>query len=95
MLTIATYIIGTSTETVKGFLDAKTEGVDISPLMGFVIKGVYYLFPNLTTFDIKLQASHGLVLPEGYFLWALLYWFFYVGIMVSAASLIMERREFP
>lgn len=95
MLTIATYIIGTSTETVKGMLDAKIEGADISPLMGFIIKGVYYLFPNLATFDIKLQASHGLLLPEGYFLWVVVYWIFYIGIMVSAASIIMERREFP
>ncbi|MDH3972652.1 MAG: ABC transporter permease [Deltaproteobacteria bacterium] len=95
MLTIATYIIGASTETVKGFLDSRAGGVDISPLMGFVIKCVYYLFPNLATFDIKLQASHGLLLPEGYFIWALVYWFFYAGILVSAASLIMERREFP
>jgi len=95
MLTIAAYIIGTSTETVKGFLDAKTQVIEISPLMGYVINGVYYLFPNLATFDIKLQASHGLALPEGYILWAMVYWFFYVGLMVSAAALIMGRREFP
>lgn len=95
VLTIATYIIGTSTETVKGILKMKTGGIEISPVIEAVIKGVYYVFPNLSTFDIKLQASHGLPLPEGYILWAIAYWVIYTGIMVSAASIIMNRREFP
>ena len=95
ILTIATYIIGTSTETVKGILKMNTEGVEISPIVEAVVKGVYYTFPNLSTFDIKLQASHGIPLPEGYILWAIVYWLIYTGIMVSAAAIIMERREFP
>lgn len=95
ILTIATYIIGTSTETVKGILTMKMDGVDISPVIKAVIKGVYYIFPNLSTFDIKLQASHGIPLPEGYILWAITYWLIYTGIMVSTAAIIMERREFP
>ena len=95
ILTIATYIIGTSTETVKGILKMKTLEVEISPFIEVIIKGVYYVFPNLSTFDIKLQASHGLPLPDGYFLWSAIYWLIYTGIMVSAASIIMNRREFP
>ncbi|MDT8317851.1 MAG: ABC transporter permease [bacterium] len=95
VLTIATYIIGTSTETVRGILKMKTEGIEISPAIEAIIQGAYYIFPNLSTFDIKLQASHGLTLPEGYILWAITYWLIYTGIMVSAASIIMNRREFP
>ena len=95
ILTIATYIIGTSTETVKGILTIKMEGVEVSPIVETVVNGVYYIFPNLSTFDIKLQASHGVPLPEGYLLWAIAYWLIYTGIMVSASSIIMERREFP
>lgn len=95
MLTIATYLIGTSTEVVKGMLESKTAGVEISPLMAAVIETVYYAFPNLSAFDLKLQASHGLSLPEGYLTWVPLYWLLYMGIMVSAGALIMGRREFP
>jgi ABC-type transport system involved in multi-copper enzyme maturation permease subunit len=95
ILTIATYIIGTSTETVKGILTMTTSGIEISPIIEPVVKGVYYIFPNLSTFDIKLQASHGIPLPEGYILWAVAYWLIYTGIMISASAIIMERREFP
>jgi len=95
ILTIATYIIGSTTEVVKGLLDVKMEGVDISPAMSAVIKIVYYIFPNFSAFDLKLQASHGLALPDGYVFWVFLYWIFYIGIMISAGTVIMRRREFP
>jgi ABC-type transport system involved in multi-copper enzyme maturation permease subunit len=95
ILTIATYIIGSTNEVVKGLLDAKMEGVEITPLMGGVIKFVYYVFPNLSAFDIKVQAVNGLAIPPGYVLWTAVYWLFYTGIAVTAGSLLMSRREFP
>lgn len=95
ILTIAVYIIGSTNEVVKGFLDQKIEGMNITPLMTAVIKCVYYVFPNLSAFDLKLQAANGLSLAHGYVLWTSLYWMLYVAIMVSAAALVMERREFP
>lgn len=95
ILTIATYIVGSTNETVKGLLDVKMEGVEISPQMAAVIKGVYYVFPNLSAFDLKLQAAHGLPIPAGYIPWLIVYWLFYISIMVLAGSLIMSRREFP
>jgi len=95
ILTIATYIIGSTTEVVKGLIDVKMEGVDISPMMASIIRFVYYIFPNLTAFDLKVFAAHGISIPHSYFLWIPLYWLFYTSIMVTAGALIMERREFP
>jgi Cu-processing system permease protein len=95
ILTIATYIIGSTTEVVKGLVDVKMEGVDISPLMAGIIKFVYYVFPNLSAFDLKAFAAHGISLPHNYLLWMPLYWLIYTAIMVTAGALIMERREFP
>jgi uncharacterized RDD family membrane protein YckC len=71
------------------------EGMHISPAIAAIIKGVYYVFPNLSAFDLKLQAAHGLPIPGGYLLWVPIYWLIYMGIMVTAGSLIMSRREFP
>ena len=95
ILTIATYLIGSTTEIVKGLLESKMEGVDISPATALIIKTVYYIFPNLSAFNLKTQASYGLPLPEGYIIYVPLYWLFYTAIMVSAGTLIMKRREFP
>jgi hypothetical protein len=95
ILTIATYIIGSTTAVVKKLLDVKMEGVDISPLMASIIKFVYYVFPNLSAFDLKIYAAHGIELPPDYLVSMPLYWLLYTSIMITAGALIMERREFP
>jgi len=95
VLTIATYLIGSTNEVVKGILEAKIEGVTISPLMGGIIKFVYYVFPNLSAFDLKIQAAHGIAIPIEYLLWVSAYWLLYMGVMISAGALIIRRREFP
>jgi ABC-type transport system involved in multi-copper enzyme maturation permease subunit len=95
VLTIATYLIGSTNEIVKGILDAKMEGVHISAPLAVVIKFVYYVFPNLSAFDFKIQAAHGLPVPLGYLFWIFSYWLLYTSIMIAGAALIMRRREFP
>lgn len=95
ILTIVTYLIGSTNEVVKGLVDAKMEGVTISPFLAKIINAVYFVFPNLSSFDLKIQAAHGLTLPPGYILWLIIYWFFYNAIMVALSALIMRRREFP
>jgi Cu-processing system permease protein len=95
ILTMASYIIGSTNEVVKGLLEVKMEGVNISPATGTIIKIAYYVFPNLSAFDLKVQAVHGIPLDWGYFLWLSTYWLFYTAIMLTAGALIMGRREFP
>lgn len=95
ILTIVTYIIGSTNEVGRGLLDVKMDAVSITPVMAAAIKFVYYVFPNLAAFDLKVQAVHGISLQSGYFLWTSLYWFLYTAIMVTAGSLLMNRREFP
>jgi len=95
ILTIAVYIVGSTNEVVRGFLDQKMEGMNITPLMAGVIKFAYYVFPNLSAFDLKLQAANGIPVSAEYFVWTSVYGLVYISIMVSAAALAMTRREFP
>lgn len=95
VLTFATYLIGSTNEVVKGILDAKIEGISISPPMAALIKFVYFVFPNLSAFDLKIQAAHGLAVSMEYCIWVICYWLFYISIMVTGGALIMRRREFP
>jgi ABC-type transport system involved in multi-copper enzyme maturation permease subunit len=95
VLTIATYLIGSTNEVARAIIESKPEGEEISLLMSGIIKFVYYVFPNLSAFDLTLQASHGLSVPAGYLFWVPLYALFYIAVMVAAAAVIMERREFP
>jgi len=55
----------------------------------------YYIFPNISAFDLKTQAAHGLSISPSYIIWTALYAVFYIFIALSIGALAFRRREFP
>ncbi len=95
-LTIISYIIGQSLSDVKALVEGpQTVGIHVSPITVKLVQIAYFLFPNLSLFDIKLQASHGLVPSSSYIIWTLLYGFVYVSLTITAAAFIFRKKEFP
>lgn len=96
VLTIISYLIGISLSDVKALVEApKQAGIDPSPVVIKVVQAAYYIFPNLSLFDIKVQAAHDLALPLSYIFWTLLYGGAYTAIILTITCLIFNRREFP
>lgn len=96
VLTMISYLIGTSLTDVKALIEApKAFDIDPSPLTVKIVKIAYYLFPNLSFFDIKLQAAHGLTLPFAHICWTLLYGVTYSAIILSITCFVFSKREFP
>ena len=96
VLTILSYLIGQSVGGVKVlFEQAAARGEDVSILTLKIVKFAYYLFPNLTLFDLKTQAAHNLPVSSTYILWTFLYFLVYTILLVSLAALIFKRKEFP
>ncbi|MHB8844641.1 MAG: ABC transporter permease [Nitrospirota bacterium] len=97
VLTIITYIIGHSLTTVKALVEspAATLGFDVSPVTIKVVQAAYYLFPNLSLFNIKLQAAHDLPISASYIVWTVLYGLVYSGLSIALAALIFRKKEFP
>jgi ABC-type transport system involved in multi-copper enzyme maturation permease subunit len=96
ILTIVSYLIGQSISGVKALVEAPdVAGIKVSAFTVKLVQGAYYLFPNLSLFDIKTQAAHGLPIGSSYILWSLVYWFLYTTLTISFAALIFRRREFP
>lgn len=95
VLSLLVYIIGQSTEEVKMLLASKIEKVEISPVLSYMVDIAYYLFPNISAFDLKTQAAHGLSVSPAYILWTMLYAVLYMAIVVAAGALAFRRREFP
>jgi ABC-type transport system involved in multi-copper enzyme maturation permease subunit len=96
VLTIISYIIGQSLSSVKEIVEApEAAGITVAPLTVKLVQTAYYVFPNLTFFDIKTQAAHGLALHAPYILWTLSYGIVYTGIAILLASLIFAKKEFP
>lgn len=96
ILTIVSYIIGHSMADVKALVEMPGEvGISVSPLTVKLVQIAYYIFPNLSIFDIKTQAAHGLNVPISYIFWAVSYFVIYTAISLTLASLIFRKREFP
>jgi Cu-processing system permease protein len=96
VLTMIAYIIGRSSYDVKALITSP-EATSIHPSLVTVklVQIAYYLFPNLSVFDIKTQAAHNLPVAPSYILWTILYGVVYTSLAVTCAALIFRRREFP
>ncbi|MDH4162422.1 MAG: ABC transporter permease [Nitrospirota bacterium] len=96
VLTVISYLIGNSIRDVKALVESPAAaGIQISPVMVKTVQAAYYLFPNLSLFDVKIQAAHGLPIPLNYILLLLLYFVVYSSLVITLAALIFRRKEFP
>ncbi len=82
---------------VAGHFDADLKNFDqvvASPAAGALARGMYYVLPNLASFDVKADVVHGQPVP-----WALMglatgYGLVYIAMLVLAAMFIFSRRDF-
>lgn len=94
LLTLAVYAIGTTTEKVELYIETVKEAEKISPLVKTIVKGVYYLFPNLSLFDLKLQAIYSLPVDPKVLLLSFIYGIGYSIILLVLASALFSKRDF-
>lgn len=96
ILTVISYIIGMSLNDVKALVEAPlAAGITVSPITVKVVQAAYYIFPNLSFFDIKIQAAHGLTVPASYLIGVAVYGVLYIAIVLTLACLIFRKKEFP
>lgn len=96
VLTVVTYLIGHSVSDVKALVESPNEaGIIVSSLTVKIVKVAYYLFPNLSFFNLKTQAAHALPIPLTYIVWTTSYWSFYTVLAIGFAALLFRRSEFP
>lgn len=96
ILTIISYIIGMSLNDVKALVEApQAVGITVSPVTVKIVQVAYYIFPNLSFFDIKTQAAHGLTVSASYIFGMMAYSIVYSAIVMTLACLIFRKKEFP
>lgn len=88
-LTVAFFIAGRFSEDLKNFGD-----VVESPVAEGLARALYWLLPNLSPFDVRMQVVHGLPVPGGYVAMTMAYGALYVSTLLIAAILIFSRRDF-
>jgi len=96
MLTVITYIVGHSIGDVKEMLAMPdTYGVTSSTSLQKIVDVAYYVFPNLSFFDLKAQAANVISVSIKYYLFSAGYGLFYIALVLFLASMVFHRREFP
>jgi Cu-processing system permease protein len=59
-----------------------------------VLTTLYYVLPNLSNFGFITEASHGRMVPLSMAAGAVVYAVVYIGILLSAAVLVFQKRNF-
>jgi ABC-type transport system involved in multi-copper enzyme maturation permease subunit len=65
-----------------------------SKAVGYIGRGLYYILPNLTAFDVKAAVVHAQPVAGSYVLMTAAYGLAYVAALVLAAMFIFSRRDF-
>ncbi len=96
VLTVISYVIGHSVNDVKALLESsQVSSIQPSAVTIALAKAAYYLFPNLSVFDIKIQVAHALPLASEYIIWAVLYGLVYTSLVIAVAAVMFRKKEFP
>ncbi len=89
VFTFCVYVIGHFLSDIR-FLGTETHSALVSKLTA----AIYYLLPNFSDFDVIARTAHGRAISPELYLSNSLYALLYVVVLVSAAVLIFEEREF-
>lgn len=91
--TICIYLASSITQQVYDYVHSAVSAKTIGPVLKMMATSVYYLLPNLSGFDLKVNAIYS-VAPSGTgLLLTLGYFFTYTLILLGAAMMLFNRRE--
>ena len=93
LATIALWVIGNSTQTVKNYLEANIADKAMTPQLKAIITGAYYVFPNLSLLDFKVYAIYGLPLAPAQVCFALTYGLAYTAVLLALATGLFQKRD--
>jgi ABC-type transport system involved in multi-copper enzyme maturation permease subunit len=87
--TFALWIAGHFSADLRNF-----EQVVQSPFAARFARGLYWVLPNLATFDVKGQVVHGQPVEAGFVMLAVAYGLTYIAVLLIGAVTIFSRRDF-
>lgn len=91
LYSIATYVAGQSIEEVIQFLKVSKQFTSAGKQMFWL--GLEFVFPNFSAFDIKVLASHGILMSGTHSLLLFFYSVLYASLLLFLAIQIFSRRE--
>ena len=75
--------------------DLKNLGTVVkSPVAAAIGQVLYYVLPNLASFDVKAEVVHGHPVAPSYLLMSVGYGLLYIAVLLLGAMFIFSRRDF-
>jgi Cu-processing system permease protein len=90
--TISIFFIGSATQGVHDYIHSLA-GQSFSPFLSKVVTLLYYILPNLSAFDLKVNAIYGVGLSTAGLAMTFGYFVIYISILMTLSSMIFTRRE--
>lgn len=90
--TICIFFVGSASQQVYDYITAQAT-TDVSLITKKAATLVYYLLPNYSAFDYKVNAVYGVQIAGSGLLFTLVYFAVYVLVVVVLAALLFEKRE--
>ena len=90
LLTACSYFIGQNVELVRKMLDGMDQ---FGSLVRITIQAATWIFPNLSTFDIKTAAAYGLSIDMISITWTAAYGLSYLCMVLILTIFIFQRRD--
>ena len=91
--TVCAFIASSITQQVYEYVNSPAAIKAVSPAMKSAVNFAYYLLPNLSGFDLNVNAIYGLAPnPSGLGV-TVLYFCAYTSILLGIATLLFNRRE--
>lgn len=91
--TISTFLVGTVSQQVYDYLHTPSAQKDVAPLVKQTALSLYYVLPNLDSFDLKLNAIYALPLNWSGLALTVLYFVVYTSLLLACGALIFGKRE--
>jgi ABC-type transport system involved in multi-copper enzyme maturation permease subunit len=88
-LTFGVFVAGHFNADLKNF-----GSIVDSQAAAWLARGVYYVIPDLSSFDVKTEVVHGLAVTPGYVAATALYGGAYIAALLLMATFIFSRRDF-
>jgi ABC-type transport system involved in multi-copper enzyme maturation permease subunit len=90
--TIAIFIVGEVTQQVYDYVHSAA-GQKLAPLAKQTATALYYILPNFSAFDLKINAIYGIPLSAHGLLLIAFYFILYTVIILALSVIIFSRRE--
>lgn len=90
--TIAIFLVGGASQQVYDYLQTQPAQA-LGPFVRQAATALYYLLPNFSAFDLKVNAIYALQLDPRGLLLTVGYWAVYTAFVLVAAAAIFSRRE--